>query len=578
MLDEKRQELVLAKDRFQTGLNKLLETNELVDKMQGELTALEPVLKQKSEDTTKLMEKLKIDQTEADAVRKVVKKEEAIAQKEAAETEAIQADAQRDLDQALPALAAANKALDSLDKKDVQEIKVFNTPPELVQVVMEAVCVLFGRKTDWKTAKAFLGESDFLKQMQTYDKESISDAILKKLKPYIENPKFQPEVVEKVSRACLSMCLWVRAMDLYAKVYRDVEPKRQRLMGAQEQLAKTMAALKEKQGKLHEVEAKIATLQKQFQESVSAKEKLERTMAMTAARLTRASKLQSALGNEQTRWAETVKTYESQVGDVVGNVFVAAACVAYFGAFTSSYRQALVEKWIAKCKELGIPVTSNMRIADVLSTPYQIRQWNTFGLPRDSVSTENAVLVKHGRRWPLMIDPQDQANNWIRRMEASNGLQVIKLSEPNFLRTLENAIRIGTPVLLEEVGETLDPSLEPVLLKQTFKQGGRLLIRLGDSDVDYDKNFRFYMTTKMTNPHYLPEICIKVTVINFTVTQQGLEDQLLSDVVRLERPDLEEERSKLIVAINEDRGQLKVCLCYVLCVCCVVLCLFVFCL
>lgn len=102
---------------------------------------------------------------------------------------------------------------------------------------------------------------------------------------------------------------------------------------------------------------------------------------------------------------------------------------------------------------------------------------------------------------------------------------MIKLTDSTFLRTLENAIRIGQPVLLEEIEETLDPALEPILLKQTFVTGGRTLIRLGDSDIDYDKNFRFYMTTKMSNPHYLPEICIKVTIINFTVTLSGLEDQ-----------------------------------------------------
>lgn len=126
-----------------------------------------------------------------------------------------------------------------------------------------------------------------------------------------------------------------------------------------------------------------------------------------------------------------------------------------------------------------------------------------------------------------MIDPQDQANRWIRKKEAKNGLQVIKLTDGNFLRTLENSIRMGSAVLLEEIGETLDPSLEPILLKQTFVSGGRLLIRLGDTDVDYDKNFRFYMTTKLSNPHYLPEVCIKVTIINFTVTKSGLEDQIL---------------------------------------------------
>lgn len=109
------------------------------------------------------------------------------------------------------------------------------------------------------------------------------------------------------------------------------------------------------------------------------------------------------------------------------------------------------------------------------------------------------------------------------------------------------------PVLCEDIGEFL----EPVLLKQTFMSGGRLLIHLGDSDIDYDRNFRFYMTSKMANPHYLPEVCIKVTIINFTVTLSGLEDQLLSDVVGLERSDLEEQRNQLIVKINADKNQLN---------------------
>lgn len=61
-----------------------------------------------------------------------------------------------------------------------------------------------------------------------------------------------------------------------------------------------------------------------------------------------------------------------------------------------------------------------------------------------------------------------------------------------------------------QLKETLDPVLEPILLKQTFVSGGRMLIRLGDTDIDYDKNFRFYMTTKMANPHYLPEVCLLV--------------------------------------------------------------------
>lgn len=105
-------------------------------------------------------------------------------------------------------------------------------------------------------------------------------------------------------------------------------------------------------------------------------------------------------------------------------------------------------------------------------------------------------------------------------MESKRGLRVIKLTDSSFLRTLENSIRLGNPVLLEDIGETLDPALEPVLQKAIFEQGGRMLIRLGDADVDYDPKFRLYITTKISNPHYLPEVCIKVTIINFTVTMK----------------------------------------------------------
>ena len=53
-------------------------------------------------------------------------------------------------------------------------------------------------------------------------------------------------------------------------------------------------------------------------------------------------------------------------------------------------------------------MSEDISLINVLADSYEIRQWNTFGLPRDTVSTENAILVTRGRRWPLMIDPQEQ--------------------------------------------------------------------------------------------------------------------------------------------------------------------------
>ena len=152
-----------------------------------------------------------------------------------------------------------------------------------------------------------------------------------------------------------------------------------------------------------------------------------------------------------------------------------------------------------------------------------------------------------------MIDPQGQANKWIKNMEKNNNLFVIRLNQSDYVRVLENAIQFGYPVLLENVNEELDPILESVLNRQTFKHGGALCIKLGDSVLEYNNNFRFYITTKLRNPHYLPEVMIKVTLINFMITAIGLEDQLLGITVAKERPDLESEKNQLIIQGAENK-------------------------
>lgn len=95
-------------------------------------------------------------------------------------------------------------------------------------------------------------------------------------------------------------------------------------------------------------------------------------------------------------------------------------------------------------------------------------------------------------------------------------------------------------------------------MKQAYKtEAGIWQIRLGDSNVNYDHNFNFFMTTKMPNPHYIPEICIKVTLINFTVTFEGLQQQLLGDVVIAEKPETERAKDKIVLQMAADSKTLK---------------------
>ena len=103
-------------------------------------------------------------------------------------------------------------------------------------------------------------------------------------------------------------------------------------------------------------------------------------------------------------------------------------------------------------------------------------------------------------------------------------------------------VRFGRWVLLENIGESLDAALEPLLLQQKFKQGGTEMIKIGDSVIPWNDAFKFYMTTKLPNPHYPPEVCVKVSLINFAITFTGLEDQLLGTAVVEEMPEMEEKK------------------------------------
>lgn len=429
-------------------MQKILETNELIKQMRIDLKELEPVLAQKSQAVKDLMLVLAEDQSAADVVRKNVQVEEAAAKEKAAETQAIAEDAQQDLAEALPALEAAVKSLDALDKNDITEIKQFQKPPELVRTVMEAVCILFGLKPDWNTARIMLSDTQFLKKLYDYNKDNVPDSSMKKLKTYMDNPNFTPKKIEKVSKACKSICMWVRAIDTYAKVAKTVEPKRNRYLTAQAELDDVMATLQKKQEQLNDVERKIGSLQQKFESSTKEMQDLEDNMELTAARLKRAASLTTALASEQIRWGESVEKFDEELKNLVGDVFVASACIAYYGAFTNHYRQVLVNGWVARCIELEIPVSEGFTLIK-FADPFEIRVWNSFGLPRDTTSTENAILATKGKRWPLMIDPQDQANRWIKQQESERGLKVMKFSDGTFMRTLENCIRLGYPCLIE---------------------------------------------------------------------------------------------------------------------------------
>lgn len=220
---------------------------------------------------------------------------------------------------------------------------------------------------------------------------------------------------------------------------------------------------------------------------------------------------------------------------------MAAGIITYLGPFTMDFRKHLLSDWISKCEERGINCTKDFSLQKVLQEYDELK----LDTPTDNYFIESTIIVQHSQRWPLIIDPQSVAADWIKLLEKKNRLCVIRLNEPDSYRILENSIQFGLPVLLEKLKEDFDPSMEAVLQKQLFKQDSTDCVKLKDSVVEYSVNFRLYITTELDNPKYAPEIAMVVNMVNFTMTKEGLDNKFLSLTIARERPDLEAEKKQL---------------------------------
>lgn len=139
------------------------------------------------------------------------------------------------------------------------------------------------------------------------------------------------------------------------------------------------------------------------------------------------------------------------------------------------------------------------------------------------------MLITQSNKQPYIIDPQKQAIRWLKRMLEQNektkeNFKILNVKEPNYIQQIELAVKYGSTVILEDVTENLDPSLDPIITKQVIKKGGALVIKMKDKTIEYNENFRIYLCTRINNPNLSPELFAKTTIVNFSLVHEGLSD------------------------------------------------------
>ncbi|XP_035709844.1 dynein beta chain, ciliary [Folsomia candida] len=567
LVTTKNREAFAKAERLESGLTKLESCAQQVEGLKKVLAVQEVVLKEKNEKADHLIQVVGAETAMVSSEKENAAKEEKKVAVTATEVTKIKEVCRIELEKAEPALQAAYAALNTLNKANLTELKTFTAPPPDVINVISAVYILWeGTRTgkvpkdkSWKAAKqGMMGDiAKFLDGLMNLEKEKITMTMVDAMKPYTDVAGFDPENIKSKSFAAAGLCSYVVNVLLFNDVFQEVAPKRRALQEATDILNKALDRLKYLKHRITELEDKLTILTSEYDVAIAAKQKCQTEADRTALTIDLANRLVGGLAAEKSRWIQNAQNYRSSTITIPGDMLLVTAFVSYLGCFAKQYRVDLLDNtWIPYLRKLEppIPMSASVDPLNILTDDAEIAQWNNFGLPSDRMSSENASILMNSQRWPLMIDPQLQGIKWIKSMKAGN-LKVIRLGQKGYLDIIEDAITKGVTILIENIMENVDPVLEPLLARNLIKKG--TAIKMGDREIDYNPAFRLILQTKLANPHYKPEMQAQTTLINFTVTRDGLEDQLLAEVVKVERPDLEAQKSDLTKQQNEFKILLK---------------------
>jgi dynein heavy chain len=582
LYEGKYEEVNVQERAVNMGLEKLNEAAADVEIMKVALAEEEKNLKVAEDATNKLLVKVQSETAKAEkkAAEVGVTKDECLANKAVIDGE--KEEANKELQAAMPYVYEAESAAASIQPKDITELKTMKSPSDIIRLIFDGVSLLFMGpvcpvKPEPKTmnkvttdfihdsydefGKAVMLDSNFLKNLILFNKEerdNINDETCELLMPYLELENFNPKCAKSASGAAEGLCKWVGAMRMYHEAAKIVKPKLDYLKVQEGKMAIAMAELGAAEVELKKAQDILDGLNAQFNEAMSNKQALEDKANMTKRKMDQANKLINGLAGEKTRWTEDSNNFATRRKKLVGDCTLSCGFVTYCGPFNSEFRDKLnYDIFLKDTHTKGVPASEKVDLVNFLVDQGTIGEWNLEGLPSDDLSVQNGIMVTRSSRFPLMVDPQGQANRWIKsreaeRIERSPKNTVTTLAAKNLKDQLEFTMGEGLCLLIENVENEVDPLLDPVLDKAIIKKGKNLYINVSDQNMDFSPKFCLYMTSRLPNPHFSPELSAKCTVIDFTVTLRGLEQQLLGRVIGIEQRSLEETLAALMEEVTNN--------------------------
>ena len=556
--------------RMNAGLEKLLEASQTVEVMKEQLAKMEKELEVANQKAEKVLVDVTKRSKEAEVLKEEIIKEKSKAQDICDNIEVDRKDAEVNMLAAKPALDEAENALNTIKQSNIATVRKLGRPPHLIMRVMDCTMILFQSKLpvikpdfsypcprpSWTEALKVMASSSFLSQLLHFPKDTINDETVELLEPYFVMEDYSMDVAKRVCSDVAGLLGWTKAMSAFYSVNKEVLPLKIQLAFQEARLNKADKVLQKIQRALKKKERELKKVQKMYHNAILEKQQIAKQADQCRKKMSAASTLINGLGGERVRWTQQSKNFKEQLQKLIGDSILACAFLSYSGPFNQEFRNKLMIKWKSILKDKSIPFNNSLGVVSMLVDAEEMAEWSLQGLPSDELSLQNAAIVTKARSYPLLVDPQGQGKIWLRTKEQYNEMLVTNLRHKYFRTHLEESLSLGRPLLIADVGEELDPVLDNLLERNFIKQGKNLKVMLGDREMDITDGFYLYITTKLPNPAYSPDISARCAIVDFTVTRQGLEDQLLGRVVKMEKAELEKERSKLAEDVMEMKSSM----------------------
>ncbi|WVR09001.1 hypothetical protein IAU60_006061 [Kwoniella sp. DSM 27419] len=558
LFNEKREELEDQQRHLNVGLDKLKDTVSQVEELRESLAAKSSQLEAKNAEANQKLKQMVADQQEAEAKKAasveiraaLVQQDEYIQQRQEIVRE--------DLALAEPAVLEALAAVGNIKKQHLAEVRSMANPPEAVKLAMESACSVLGHQIDsWRAVQAVIRRDDFIYSIQNFDTTKMTKYLRDRMmRDYIDKPAFNYETVNRASRACGPLVQWVIAQVRFSEILDKVAPLREEVASLERQAETTKQQAQVAMETVMELEASITRYKEEYAVLISQTQSIKSEMERVQNKVDRSMTLLESLSSEQVRWDAGSKTFETEMGTIVGDILISAASLAYSGFFDQHYRELMRREWTSHLTDAGIRFKVDLALSEFLSTADERLSWQANSLPTDNLCVENAVMLKRYNRYPLIVDPTGQATAFLQNQFKDRKITVTSFLDEAFLKNLESALRFGNPLLIQDV-ENLDPILNSVLNRELRRTGGRVLIRIGNQDIDFSPSFTMFLSTRDPSVEFAPDICSRVTFVNFTMTRSSLQTQAMDRVLKVERPEVDQKRTDLMKLQGEFRLRLR---------------------